>query len=103
MIQIIFDKKHIYTCDSATDFLELYATLNYVTLAPPLVNVEGARHLLAFRAFTEHYGELDLSLSDEDFVLQAASLGMFSVEKLNGLEKSCRLSEHGSKSFLWSV
>lgn len=96
MIRVTFDKDHIYELASATDFLAYYAMLNNVALYPILVNVEGARNLLALRATTEGYGDLDLSLPDDDFVIAAANLGMFTFERFNELEKSSGLPHTGS-------
>ena len=102
MIRVTFDKEHIYEFVSATEFLAYFALLNSTALQPPLVNVEGARNLLALRATTEGYGYLDLSLSDDDFVAAAAKLGMFTFERFNELEKSSGLPHDGSFTLLRS-
>ena len=102
MIRVTFDKEHIYELGSATEFLAYYAMLNSVALQPPLVNVEGARNLLALRAASEGYGYLDLSLSDDDFVAAAATLGIFTFERFNELEKSSGLPHDGSFSIFRS-
>lgn len=87
MIRVTFDKDHIYELGSTTDFLAYYAMLNHATLQPPLVNVFGARNLLAMRALADGYGYLDLDLSDDAFVEAAAQLGMFTFERLDGMAK----------------
>lgn len=87
MIRVTFDKDHIYEVGSATDFLAYYAMLNHTALHPPLVNVFGARNLLAMRALAEGYGYLNLELSDDAFVEAASEMGMFSLERFNGMAK----------------
>jgi hypothetical protein len=87
MIRVTFDKDHSYELGSSTDFLAYYAMLNHAALEPPLVNVFGARNLLALRAHADGYGRLNLDLSDDAFVDAAAQLGMFTVERFDGMAK----------------